>query len=141
MQTDITRTEAEIEDFKNALEEWKNDSTQEVGEKRQKAVDSMVANFKSNTRVLHLTGLELTTLPPEIRQLHHLETLIISANQFTTLPDEVFSFSKLTTLYALNNQITEISDKIQDLTELTMLSINHNKLQIHYKRIILYRVY
>lgn len=126
MQTDIPRTEVEIEAFKNALEEWKNDSAQEAGENRQEAVDRMVKNFRSNGPILHLTGLGLTTLPPEIIKLNQLERLFIAKNRFTTLPDEIFSFPKLRALYAPNNQMTEISDKIQDLTELMVLNIRVN---------------
>ncbi|KOR30146.1 hypothetical protein TI04_06910 [Achromatium sp. WMS2] len=60
-----------------------------------------------NLTTLDLEGNQLSTLPPEIGQLHNLTELDLTNNQLRTLPPEIGQLQNLTELDLSNNQLTE----------------------------------
>jgi internalin A len=79
-------------------------------------------------RGLSLSGLGLTTLPPEIASLTALQTLHLDRNQLSTLPPEIASLRKLQTLYLERNRLTTLPSETAFLTALQWLDLGHNQL-------------
>ncbi len=77
---------------------------------------------------LDLSGLALTTLPPEIGQLTALSMLSLSYNQLITLPPEIGQLTMLTNLDLHSNRFTTLPPEIGKLTALTMLDLRINRL-------------
>ncbi len=77
---------------------------------------------------LHLGGLGLTTLPPEIGQLTALTTLWLHNNKLKTLPPEIGQLTALSELYLDNNKFTTLPLAIGQLKSLTVLSVISNHL-------------
>jgi internalin A len=75
---------------------------------------------------LGLSGLDLSTLPPEIGRLAALTTLVLRGNQLSTLPPEISRLTALTTLDIGNNQFTTLPPEISRLTALTTLYLHDN---------------
>lgn len=79
-------------------------------------------------QTLNLNYLDLTSLPPEIRELPQLQTLILSNNQLSTLPPEIRELSQLKELSLHNNSFTCFPSLILTLTQLQDLIISYNQL-------------
>ncbi|MBC7817185.1 MAG: hypothetical protein IAG10_09885, partial [Planctomycetaceae bacterium] len=75
---------------------------------------------------LDLSGLGLTTLPPEIGQLSTLKTLHLSNNQLSTLPPEIGQLSRLQLLTAENNQLRELPESLRAFRQLQKLTLHGN---------------
>lgn len=75
---------------------------------------------------LDLSGLGLSTLPPEIGQLFALRWLYLGGNQLSTLPPEIGQLSALTELQLQNNQLTTLPPEIGQLSALTRLYLHGN---------------
>ena len=71
---------------------------------------------------------QLTTLPPEIRNLTNLEWLFLEDNQLTTIPKEIWKLTNLRLLNLNNNQLTTLPPEIGNLTKLRLLALRGNKL-------------
>ena len=82
----------------------------------------------TNHLKLILSGKGLTSLPPEIAQLHNLTQLDISNNQLTSLPPEIAQLHNLTQLDISNNQLTSLPPEIAQLHNLTQLDVFNNLL-------------
>ena len=80
------------------------------------------------SKSLHLSGLGLTSVPPEIGQLANLTTLYLSKNQLTSVPPEIGQLANLTTLNLHINQLTSVPPDIGQLANLTTLHLHANKL-------------
>ena len=81
---------------------------------------------RSSTTELNLSGLGLTSLPPEIEQLTTLTLLNINNNQLKYLPVKIGNLVKLTSLYVGNNRVTSLCAEIGNLVELTSLGLSNN---------------
>jgi internalin A len=77
---------------------------------------------------LELTGLGLTTLPPEICQLTTLTTLNLAGNKLTLFPPEISQLTALTWLNLESNELTTLPPEIGQLTALTTLLLHNNEL-------------
>lgn len=77
---------------------------------------------------LHLEGLGLTTLPPEIGELTAIKGLYLSANLLTTLPPEIGNLSALERLDIQKNLLTNLPPEIGKLSALTELHLGGNQL-------------
>ena len=75
---------------------------------------------------LDLSGLGLTTLPPEIGELTTLRDLRLSDNRLMTLPPEIGRLTALTTLELRNNQFKTLPPQICELIALRMLDLSGN---------------
>lgn len=62
--------------------------------------------FEKKYTVLNLSSLLLTSLPPEIGHLTHLETLLLDENLFTSFPFEIGRLANLRLLDLRDNQLT-----------------------------------
>lgn len=80
-----------------------------------------------NTR-LDLSGLGLTSVPPEIGQLSALTSLSLGGNQLTTLPGEIGHLSALTELALEENQFTTLPPEIGQLSALKLIHLGGNQL-------------
>ncbi|QDL09344.1 GTPase [Brasilonema sennae CENA114] len=73
-------------------------------------------------------GNNLSTLPAEIRQLHHLEELQVVANRLSSLPQEFGQLTNLQTLHLSNNQLSSLPAEFGQLTNLQTLDLWDNQL-------------
>jgi internalin A len=117
----------------------------------EEALKRIADCHRSGGTMLELSGLNLTTVPPEIGKLTALTTLYINTNQLTSLPRQIGRLTALTTLslsenllnslpseigqltalerlYLFANQLTTVPPEIGQLTALTTLDINTNHL-------------
>ena len=143
--TDLTGIEA-------ALAVWEHEEGLAETEQRGEASTRILDCCRQGSHGLQLSSLGLTSLPPVIGRLTHLESLEVPYNSLSSLPVELAALSKLiglhfggnnfkqfpnslpsclTHVWAYKNQIEEIPDTIEDLSELKALYIGMN----HLKRI------
>lgn len=72
------------------------------------------------TKVLHLSDNQLSTLPNDFKKLPNLESLNLSDNQLKKLPKSILQLKKLESLFALNN-LLEVDLLIEQLQQLPLL--------------------
>ena len=105
-----------------------------MNEKEQKAYDEALRRIGECRREgkvgtgLFLSGLGLTTLPPEIGRLPALKRLDLDSNQLSTLPPEIGKLTALTVLCLHNNQLTTLPPEIVQLAALTVLFLGNNQI-------------
>ena len=85
---------------------------------------------------LYLNHNALTTIPPEIARLRHLELLDLSGNNLQTLPPELGMLTKLKELYLFDNHIATIPPELGTLHQLQTLGIEGNPLEPSLKAIV-----
>ncbi|KAH9961326.1 Endonuclease/exonuclease/phosphatase [Russula dissimulans] len=85
---------------------------------------------------LYLNHNALTTIPPEIARLRHLELLDLSGNNLQTLPPEMGMLTKLKELYLFDNHIASIPPELGTLHQLQTLGIEGNPLEPSLKAIV-----
>jgi len=78
--------------------------------------------------VLDLSGMQLTSLPPEIGQLQDLIWLNLSNNKLSNLPPEIGKLQNLTSLDLSKNRLTRLPSEIGQLQNLTSLNLSNNQL-------------
>jgi internalin A len=78
--------------------------------------------------ILNLSGLGLSSLPPEIGQLTALTQLHLSSNELISLPPEIGQLTALTQLVVWGNQLSSLPPTICELTALTVLDLMGNQL-------------
>ena len=78
--------------------------------------------------LLYLSGLGLTTLPPEIGQLSALRMLFLDRNQLSTLHPEIAQLSAITRLQLGSNQLSTLPPEIGQLSALSELDLQRNQL-------------
>jgi small GTP-binding protein len=81
-----------------------------------------------NLTQLNISGNQLTSLPPEIKELKNLTELGISGNELTSLPPEIKELKNLTKFFLFGNQLTSLPPEIKELKNLTQLNISGNQL-------------
>ncbi|KAG6865485.1 hypothetical protein C0991_002197 [Blastosporella zonata] len=90
-------------------------------------------NFLIN---LYLNHNALTTVPPQIAKLRHLELLDLSGNPLSTLPPELGMLTQLKELYVFDNQITDIPPELGTLHQLKTLGVEGNPLDTSLKQLV-----
>ncbi|KAG5639024.1 hypothetical protein H0H81_007637 [Sphagnurus paluster] len=85
---------------------------------------------------LYLNHNALTTIPPEIAKLRHLELLDISSNGLRTLTPELGMLTQLKELYFFDNQINTIPPEFGTLHQLKTIGIEGNPLDASLKAIV-----
>ena len=85
---------------------------------------------------LYLNHNALTTVPPEISKLRHLELLDLSGNNLTTLTPEIGMLTQLKELYLFDNHITTIPPEFGTLHQLQTLGVEGNPLDASLKAIV-----
>lgn len=79
-------------------------------------------------KALNLSGLRLTSLPPEISQLKELEELYLVDNQLTDFPSEILELSSLWRLNLSENYLSSLPPQIHKLKALRVLDLTQNHL-------------
>lgn len=85
---------------------------------------------------LYLNHNALTSIPPEIARLRHIELLDLSGNNLQTLPPEMGMLTKLKELYLFDNHIATIPPELGTLHQLQTLGIEGNPLEPSLKAIV-----
>ncbi|MDA0591602.1 MAG: hypothetical protein O3C17_26815, partial [Planctomycetota bacterium] len=77
--------------------------TEEAEVAYREAEQRIAEAAREKAAVLNLSGLGLTSVPPEIGQLARLTRLDLDNNQLTSVPPEIGQLARLTTLLLFNN--------------------------------------
>ncbi|KAJ7772719.1 glucose-repressible alcohol dehydrogenase transcriptional effector [Mycena maculata] len=85
---------------------------------------------------LYLNHNALTSVPPEISRLRHLDLLDLSGNNLSTLPAEIGMVISLRELYLFDNHLTTIPPEYGTLHRLKTLGIEGNPMDAQLKNII-----
>jgi internalin A len=93
----------------------------EAQQRIQKALDK-------NADTLDLSGLGLTSVPPELGKLANLSVLDLDHNQLTNIPAELGQLTNLSVLYLHQNQLTSVPPELEQLTNLSVLHLHQNQL-------------
>ncbi len=93
-----------------------------------KALQRINKAAESKATELNLSGLGLSSLPPEIVRLTSLTKLYLSNNNLSSLPPEIARLTSLTELYLGNNNLSSLPPEIARLTLLTALDLSYNNL-------------
>ncbi|GHO98808.1 hypothetical protein KSF_088560 [Reticulibacter mediterranei] len=93
-------------------------------------IDPITATFYNENKLLHLdlSGLSLTYVPAELRQLTNLQVLDLSNNQLSEVPAELGRLTNLQSLALYHNQLSEVPAELGQLTNLQRLTLYHNQL-------------
>ncbi|KAF8658242.1 hypothetical protein AX16_002019 [Volvariella volvacea WC 439] len=85
---------------------------------------------------LYLNHNALTSVPPEISKLRHLELLDLSGNNLTTIPPEMGMLTQLKELYIFDNHITTLPMELGSLHQLQTLGVEGNPLDPNLKSLV-----
>jgi CCR4-NOT transcription complex subunit 6 len=85
---------------------------------------------------LYLNHNSLSSIPPQIAGLKHLQLLDLSGNQLTSLPPELGLLTRLKELYLFDNQLTTLPYELGTLHQLQTLGIEGNPLDSSLKAIV-----
>ncbi|THU94152.1 hypothetical protein K435DRAFT_799104 [Dendrothele bispora CBS 962.96] len=85
---------------------------------------------------LYLNHNALTSIPPEIAQLRHLELLDLSGNALETLPPEIGMLVNLKEFYIFDNRIQILPPELGTLHQLQTLGIEGNPLDVFVKSLV-----
>tara|TARA_R110002072_G_scaffold302710_2_gene487619 strand:- start:127672 stop:130725 length:3054 start_codon:yes stop_codon:yes gene_type:complete len=94
----------------------------------RKAEQRIAEAAREKEAILALSGLGLTSVPPEIGQLTSLTVLYLHDNQLTSVPPEIGQLVSLASLRLDSNKLTSVPPEIGQLTSLTTLRLDHNQL-------------
>lgn len=84
--------------------------------------------YFTGLRNLNLNGNQLTILPKEIKFLTELQFLYLSRNHLNGLPIEMGYLTQLQYLYLSDNDFTTPPDEVQSLAQLRQLNLCNNKI-------------
>lgn len=76
--------------------------------------------------ILNLTGKQVTVIPPEIKKMVNLQTLVLAHNKIKSIPPEIAFLKKLQTLNVSYNQIEVLPAEIGELSSLVSLNLHNN---------------
>lgn len=111
---------------KDGLTAWVKENPEEIG--RVGAMERILNCLSQQTTELNLAGLNLSSLPPQIGLLRHIEKLILEKNRLVCLPKEIGYLTRLEELVLNHNALTTLPTTIRCLTSLKTLRLTGNKL-------------
>jgi CCR4-NOT transcription complex subunit 6 len=85
---------------------------------------------------LYLNHNALSSIPPQISKLRHLELLDLSGNALTSVPPELGMLTSLKELYLFDNHLTTIPPEFGTLHQLQTLGVEGNPLDANLKTMI-----
>ncbi|KAI0049872.1 hypothetical protein FA95DRAFT_1488266 [Auriscalpium vulgare] len=85
---------------------------------------------------LYLNHNALSTVPPEISKLRHLELLDLSGNNLVTVPTELGMLTSLKELYLFDNHISTIPPELGTLHQLQTIGVEGNPLEPSLKALV-----
>ena len=85
---------------------------------------------------LYLNHNSLSSIPPEIAKLRHLELLDLSGNNLVSVPPELGMLTSLKELYLFDNHLTTLPSELGTLHQLQTLGIEGNPLDASLKQIV-----
>ncbi|KAH7889076.1 Endonuclease/exonuclease/phosphatase [Phlebopus sp. FC_14] len=85
---------------------------------------------------LYLNHNALTSIPPEIAKLRHLELLDVSGNNLTTIPPELGMLTQLKELYLFDNNLMTLPPELGSLHQLQTIGVEGNPLDASLKVIV-----
>ncbi|KAH8107728.1 Endonuclease/exonuclease/phosphatase [Cristinia sonorae] len=85
---------------------------------------------------LYLNHNALTTIPPEITRLKHLELLDLSGNNLISIPPELGMLTSLKELYLFDNHLSTLPPELGTLHQLQTLGIEGNPMEMSLKHMI-----
>ncbi|KAK2464349.1 hypothetical protein APHAL10511_003806 [Amanita phalloides] len=85
---------------------------------------------------LYLNHNALSSIPPEISKLRHLELLDVSSNNLASLPLELGMLTELKELYMFDNNLTTLPMELGSLHQLQTMGIEGNPLDPQLKAIV-----
>lgn len=92
------------------------------------SLSSNLALRVPHLRHVNLSYNSLTSIPPSIALLFHLEVCLLRENKLTCLPEEICLLPRLVILDVSYNQLKVLPKGIGKLKSLTRLNISHNLL-------------
>jgi Leucine-rich repeat (LRR) protein len=78
---------------------------------------------------IRLRGLQLTSVPGQLRSLKNLRVIDLSENNLQTIPHWMGDFTELRSLDLSNNKLRRIPGKLGNLARLDTLDLSHNFLR------------
>lgn len=119
------------QNFENGLLAWINEAG--IDEDQRKSRGSAATMMRGcklhNDSGIYLSGLGLTSLPPEIGDLPSLRILDLTNNKLQTLPPKIGNLHSLTNLHVEHNLLQILPREIGDLPSLIELHLGYNQLQ------------
>lgn len=85
---------------------------------------------------LYLNHNALTSVPPEITKLKHLELLDLSGNNLVSVPSELGMLTSLKELYLFDNHLTTLPQELGALHQLQTLGIEGNPMDMSLKHMV-----
>ncbi|THH31350.1 hypothetical protein EUX98_g2838 [Antrodiella citrinella] len=85
---------------------------------------------------LYLNHNALTSVPPEITKLKHLELLDLSGNNLVSVPHELGMLTSLKELYLFDNHLTTLPPELGSLHQLQTLGIEGNPMDMSLKHMV-----
>ena len=86
-----------------------------------------IPTIYDNARVVNLQDNRLSDFPPELRDLHLMQSLRLDSNSIKSVPGYIASFSLLTDLRASDNSIATLSSVIGRCYHLTSCDLRNNR--------------
>ncbi len=112
----------------NVLNTWALAGPEPERVMRQLAASAIKNNIRNRSPFLDIDGYGLTSFPPCISQLHHLERINAAENKLTDLPENLSNLSNLNLLKLDNNCFATVPPVITRLSNLEHLNMNNNQL-------------
>ncbi|XP_006457329.1 hypothetical protein AGABI2DRAFT_79322 [Agaricus bisporus var. bisporus H97] len=85
---------------------------------------------------LYLNHNALSSIPPEIAKLRHLELLDLSGNNLTSLPPELGMLTQLKELYVFDNHLSTLPPEVGSLHHLQTFGVEGNPLDATLKSLV-----
>lgn len=118
-----------MDNFLSGIEKWKEREIESGANGRivSEAVKRLYDAFTGNAEQLNLNGLELRSLPQEVRYIITLKDLSVSNNKLSSFPQDVLFLRGLERLDISANKISRIPREIVNLRNLKSLDVNSSQ--------------
>ncbi len=107
----------------------------EINASSQETIEEISFFMSANTDLLDeilsldLSGVQLTSVPEEIKYLTHLQFLYLNNNFIKSFSKEIATFEDLQRLHLSNNQLKCISTEVENFSNLQFFYLDSNQLE------------